>query len=248
MAEEDISFLLTKNAESSNEPFWSKLEKEILIEEASKRGDVLDGKFKGAQSGKAEKNRAWEEITAAVNAKGVFKKRTVKQTKKQWSNLKQRAKKINSAGRYPATGGGPKPPSPSPMDEAMLSFLSGRPSLEGIDGGFDTPATETVEQPVLQSEPGPSKPVCSTLGAVNGSCLPSTSLTAGSGKKKRTRDTDTIHLEVLEAEKEKIKLEMDYIKLKMQKVSSEIELIELKKNTLKSCNFSLPSLSQFSEF
>ena len=48
------------------------------------------------------------------------------------------AKKVNSQNKFPATGGGPKPPSPSPIDEAMMSLLAGKPSLEGIDGGFET--------------------------------------------------------------------------------------------------------------
>lgn len=47
--------------------------------------------------------------------------------------------------------------------------------------------------------------------------------------------------ELFAAEIEKLKLEMEYIKLMMKKVSSEIEILELKKNSL-STNCS--SLSQ----
>ncbi|XP_056012119.1 uncharacterized protein LOC125661742 [Ostrea edulis] len=139
MAEKDIANLISKSSESSNhEPYWSQLEKEILHEEVISRIEIIEGKFKGSQSGKYEKENAWQAVTATVNAKGACKKRTIKQAKKQWSNMKQRAKKINSSGKYPSTGGGPKPPSPSPIDEAMLAFLSGKPSLEGVEGGMET--------------------------------------------------------------------------------------------------------------
>ncbi|XP_061167348.1 uncharacterized protein LOC133176205 [Saccostrea echinata] len=235
MADNDIEFLLTKNNEEKNvnEPYWSKLEKEILYEEASQRVGVLDSKFRGAQCGISEKNRAWEEITAIVDAKGTTKKRTMKQVKKQWSNMKQRAKKLNSQGKYPVTGGGPKPPSPSPIDEAVLSLLSGRPSLEGVEGGL-----ETQNIPNLY-EPGPSS--CSTAQ----STTLQTETSPKDTSRKRKININDIHVEVLFAEKEKLKLEMEYIKLKMKKVSSEIELIEMKKNSLMSS--SCLSLSQFTE-
>lgn len=95
MGEREIDYLISKNVEQTmnqvqNEPYWTPLEREVLYEEVSKRIEVIDGKFKGASSGKAEKNRAWLKITDVVNAKGTVKKRTVKQVKKQWSNMKQR--------------------------------------------------------------------------------------------------------------------------------------------------------------
>lgn len=40
--------------------------------------------------------------------------------------------------KRPKTGGGPKPPSPSPVEQYILDNLEGRPSLEGIVGGIDT--------------------------------------------------------------------------------------------------------------
>ena len=42
--------------------------KEVLQEEVLSRSGIIDGRFKGAHSGKKEKERAWEEIVAAVNA------------------------------------------------------------------------------------------------------------------------------------------------------------------------------------
>ena len=43
------------------------MEKNILYEEVGQRIDIIDGKFKGAQSCKVEKNRAWDEITSIIN-------------------------------------------------------------------------------------------------------------------------------------------------------------------------------------
>ena len=67
MAEADIHSLLSKN-ENPAEPYWTKMEKNILYEEVCQRIDIIDGKFKGAQSCKAEKNRVWDEITSIINA------------------------------------------------------------------------------------------------------------------------------------------------------------------------------------
>ena len=66
MAEADIHSLLSKN-ENPAEPYWTKIEKNILYEEVCQRIDIIDGKFKGAQSCKVEKNRTWDEITSIIN-------------------------------------------------------------------------------------------------------------------------------------------------------------------------------------
>lgn len=73
MGEREIDYLISKNVEKTmnqvqNEPYWTPLEREVLYEEVSKRIEVIDGKFKGASSGKAEKNRVWLEVTDVVNA------------------------------------------------------------------------------------------------------------------------------------------------------------------------------------
>lgn len=74
MGEHEIDFLINKNLEKTmnqvqNEPYGTPLERKVLYEAVSKRIEVIDGKFKGASSGKAKKNRAWLlEITDVVNA------------------------------------------------------------------------------------------------------------------------------------------------------------------------------------
>uniref|UniRef100_K1Q0X5 Tripartite motif-containing protein 3 n=1 Tax=Magallana gigas TaxID=29159 RepID=K1Q0X5_MAGGI len=154
-----------------------------------------------------------------------------------------RAKKINSQTKYPGTGGGPKPPSPSPMDEAMLTFLAGKPSMDGIDGGLETACTATGDQPQLpESEEASCRTACTSTS------VPVQQMAdKNPPKRKRSRDISEIHLEVLEAEKDKLRLESDYIKLKMKKVSAELELIEMQKNSLRNGSLNYLSLSQFSE-
>lgn len=70
--------------------------------------------------------------------------RTSGEAAKQYSNLKQRAKGKLSESKRPKTGGGPKPPSPTPIELSILEQLEGRPSLEGICGGIDTAASSDV--------------------------------------------------------------------------------------------------------
>lgn len=48
------------------------------------------------------------------------------------------AKEKADALRRPATGGGPKPPSPSPVEAEFLSGMGDRPTLSGLASGYDT--------------------------------------------------------------------------------------------------------------
>lgn len=76
--------------------------------------------------------------------------RTSGEAAKQYSNLKQRAKGKLSESKRPKTGGGPKPPSLTPVELSILEQLEGRPSLEGICGGIDT-ADPVETQPSTSS-------------------------------------------------------------------------------------------------
>lgn len=63
-------------------------------------------------------------------------------------------------------------------------------------------------------------------------------------RKRKHLHVNDIHTDVLLIEKEKIKLEMEYIQLKMKKVTSEMELLEMKKNSLSTHCFSLSQLTE----
>ena len=40
--------------------------------------------------------------------------------------------------RRPSTGGGPKPPSPTPVELEMLNSMEDRPTLCSLSSGYDT--------------------------------------------------------------------------------------------------------------
>ncbi|XP_055998875.1 uncharacterized protein LOC125678268 [Ostrea edulis] len=166
--------------------------------------------------------------------------------------MKQRAKKINSSGKYPSTGGGPKPPSPSPIDEAMLAFLSGKPSLEGVEGGMETSVSLHIGKGNGNCREGRTVNECRAVRTIHFQCLSVLSPTCRDEhtlckkkKQRHSREIDTIHRDVLVTEKKKLEFEMELMKLKMQKVRSEIELLEMRKNSFQSSSYL--SLSHFSE-
>ncbi|XP_078331549.1 uncharacterized protein LOC111113567 isoform X3 [Crassostrea virginica] len=129
-------------------PNWTDIEKKILVDEVHHRESILYGRFKGGSGGKAAKEKAWAEVAEAVNASSSSGfMRTSTEAQKQYSNLKQRAKGKLSELKRPKTGGGPKPPSPSPVEQCILDNLEGRPSLEGIVGGIDTAGPYYEDQP-----------------------------------------------------------------------------------------------------
>jgi hypothetical protein len=51
--------------------------------------------------------------------------------------------------KRPKTGGGPKPTSPTPVEQQVLDSLEGRPSLKGLDLGFDTGGKYMLIKPVI---------------------------------------------------------------------------------------------------
>ncbi|XP_061167537.1 uncharacterized protein LOC133176430 [Saccostrea echinata] len=119
-------------------PSWSDLEQSVLIEFVSKNEQKLFGKFKGPGRGKVEREAAWEDVARAVNEFNMYLLSDRKEASKQYANLKARAKDKLSQIERPKTGGGPKPPSSTPVEQAILDTLEGRPSLQGLDSGFDS--------------------------------------------------------------------------------------------------------------
>ena len=63
MTEADILSLLFKN-ENPAEPYWTKMGGKFLYEEVCQQIDIIDGKFKGAQSCKVDKKprMGWKNI------------------------------------------------------------------------------------------------------------------------------------------------------------------------------------------
>ncbi|XP_060085327.1 uncharacterized protein LOC132564712 [Ylistrum balloti] len=90
----------SKRVRSAN---WTEREKILLMESVREREEVLFGKFTGSggQMGLSNKakDKGWEDVAAAVNA----------YIKKQYDNIKQRAKGKLDELKRPKTGGGPVP-------------------------------------------------------------------------------------------------------------------------------------------
>ncbi|XP_061192394.1 myb/SANT-like DNA-binding domain-containing protein 4 [Saccostrea echinata] len=188
-------------------PNWTELEKKILVEEVHAMEGVLFGKFKGGFGGKAAKEKAWADVAEAVNGgSGSGNSRTGVEAQKQYSNLKQRAKGKLSEMKRPKTGGGPKPPSPSPAEKSILDNLEGRPSLEGISGGIDT-ADLLPTQPSTSSDmPEKKKDV------------------RDSGKSSKRRMT------IQDLEERNLCLENDKLQEEIKKIKDERELIQSQKS------------------
>lgn len=148
------------------------------------------------------------------------------------------SKEMNSDDSYSKQGS-----YPPLIDEAELSPLTGKLFLKGVQTGFETHDQQfikveksgtqkaAVNQPKIATTEQPRQSVTSP----NSTTLPKEHSLKG---KHGINDSQS---ELFAAEIEKLKLEMEYIKLMMKKVSSEIEILELKKNSL-STNCS--SLSQ----
>ncbi|XP_071119355.1 uncharacterized protein [Haliotis cracherodii] len=144
-------------AEIKRRPNWTEEERIVLIDNVNKIQHRLFGKFKGCgtQKGGKIKEQAWEEVVNALNAKSGEVKRTVEEAKKQYANLKQRAKDKSDAIRRPKTGGGPKPVSPSFAETLIIENLQDRPTLQGLLDGFDTEDfSGTLSATTASEDPG----------------------------------------------------------------------------------------------
>lgn len=146
-------------------PNWTEKEKLVLVEAVRRREDRLFGKMKGPGGVKNVKikEEAWEEVAEAVNAISETINRSTEEVRKQYANIKQRAKQKSDAMRRPPTGGGPRPSSPTPVETELLNNMEDRPTLCGLSSGHDT------EEVILGIVP-PTLDYSSTATGVAGTC------------------------------------------------------------------------------
>eukprot|EP00745_Piridium_sociabile_P021035 TRINITY_DN32388_c0_g1_i3.p2 TRINITY_DN32388_c0_g1~~TRINITY_DN32388_c0_g1_i3.p2 ORF type:complete len:155 (-),score=21.24 TRINITY_DN32388_c0_g1_i3:90-554(-) len=117
-----------------------------LIEEYKARKEVLQGKFRSNLTNK-EKQRAWQQVSEAVNSVGVVQ-RTVNEVKEKWSKLSTEAKVQLRARKNPPTGSGKSEEMPN-LD-IMGEIFEGSTLIEGIvHGGFDSGESETKGRPMM---------------------------------------------------------------------------------------------------
>jgi len=86
---DDDSTVLEPTTESKH---FSEYEINSLIELVNEKKSIIESK-KTDFGTKDNKNKAWIKIAEAFNSDEKVKKRTFKQPKKKWENLKTRAKK-----------------------------------------------------------------------------------------------------------------------------------------------------------
>ncbi|XP_069133841.1 myb-related transcription factor, partner of profilin-like [Argopecten irradians] len=134
---------------------WTEREKVVLVEEVVKREAVLFGKFHGTSVTSETKQTAWEAVAAGVNAIAQVPK-TVDQVKKQYSNIKQRAKETVDSLRK--TGGGPRQEA-TQSQALLLENIGSRPEVIGLPVNLDTEDTNYSEETCVLKPACPESPV-----------------------------------------------------------------------------------------
>lgn len=217
-------------------PNWTEKERLVLVEAVRHREDRLFGKMKGPGGTKHNKVKeiAWEEVAQSVNAQSCTTSRTVEEIKKQYANIKQRAKEKADALRRPATGGGPKPPSPSPVEAEFLSGMGDRPTLSGLASGYDTEEVrielipEFSNSNIVPSTSNNTDTVCNNPAPVSYQLidLPVAAVTTGQKTSKRRKTIEDEEILTLRAEREKYIQESEFYRAKTKYINLKIKQLE----------------------
>ncbi|XP_069108814.1 myb/SANT-like DNA-binding domain-containing protein 4 [Argopecten irradians] len=142
-----------KKVRSAN---WTEREKVVLMESVRERESVLMGKLTGSGGcgsvSSKYKDKLWEEVAASVNAVGI-EVRTVLQVKKQYDNIKQRAKGKVDELKRPKTGGGPGGAQPTPSESIFIESHDTRPNVVGLAASIDTEDND-LETTINKIQPG----------------------------------------------------------------------------------------------
>ncbi|XP_072207439.1 uncharacterized protein [Excalfactoria chinensis] len=151
---------------------FSDEEKFLILEEFSLRKDILipkSGRYRNTQ----DRQRAWEEIAAAVNALSPVVRRTAEEIRKKWHNMVLDARRELAADKHPLLRQRPQerlfhhifalfnkpgpPPAPSfGLPAAAPELLPHGPAPDRFPGSEERrlPGTESR----LQPNPGPAAP------------------------------------------------------------------------------------------
>ncbi|XP_046400300.1 uncharacterized protein LOC124166696 [Ischnura elegans] len=124
-------------------------ETKLLVDIINKRREVLESKKTDALSN-AKKARAWLDVQDEFNSNEFVRKRTAKQLRKSWDNLKMRKRKelANERQERMKTGGGPMPSTsredfPPEMEIAVPSVSYSPPNAGDCDA-FAVPSVSPV--------------------------------------------------------------------------------------------------------
>ncbi|KAL3881753.1 hypothetical protein ACJMK2_028148 [Sinanodonta woodiana] len=214
---------------------WNEKEKIILVQKVLEKENIIFGKLKGCGGvggvTHSDKERAWVEVTEAVNAISS-EPRTVHQCRKQYDNIKQRAKEKLHEIKMPQTGGGPKPSDP-PLSQQILLELGERPQMCGLYACLDT-EVENLEEEVekitysgnlgYEPLPGPSSQSLSTDSMANKKITSNASTQHFRHKSNKRMKTSYTYAD---AEEENLKLENKKIELETIKLGKNIKENEM---------------------
>ncbi|KAL3863790.1 hypothetical protein ACJMK2_005525 [Sinanodonta woodiana] len=224
-----------------------------LVQKVLEKENIIFGKLKGCGGvggvTHSDKERAWVEVTEAVNAISS-EPRTVHQCRKQYDNIKQRAKEKLHEIKMPQTGGGPKPSDPPLSQQILLGQLGGRPQMCGLYACLDT-EVENLEEEVekitysgmlgYEPLPGPSSQSLSTDSMANKKITSNASTQHFRHESNKRMKTSYTYADNLKLGKDIVKLDLEIIKLKkenemIQKLDANLrlkkEILLLKKEIL----------------
>lgn len=75
---------ITEN--KKRKPNWTEDEKAILLEEFTKRKNILQSRYNPSVT-HSHKSKAWQEITEKINSRNLAVKRTVEEVMKKYENI-----------------------------------------------------------------------------------------------------------------------------------------------------------------
>ncbi|XP_072455922.1 uncharacterized protein [Notamacropus eugenii] len=163
---------------------FSEEEKFVILEEFSLRKDVLVPKT-GRYRNTSERQRAWQEIAAAVNALSPLVQRTPDEVRKKWKNMILDARKELAAAKHPLLLRRPRERLSHDIF-ALLNKTGPEPpeSLDATGPGFRT-----------RGPAGPSGPACKAEGLLDP--VPSSVLRPQGGGIEPSQDREGLcHIEV----------------------------------------------------
>ncbi|KAK7497528.1 hypothetical protein BaRGS_00011168 [Batillaria attramentaria] len=109
-----------------------------LIDAYALKKGLLQSKFKSTLT--VKKNKAWDDILAAVNAVSAVR-RSKAEIQTKWTKLRSETRSILAQKKRPATGGGP-PPNEGPYANIIADIIGNSDLITGIEGGLNTGDTE----------------------------------------------------------------------------------------------------------
>ncbi|XP_033743680.1 nuclear apoptosis-inducing factor 1-like [Pecten maximus] len=208
---------------------WTEKEKVVLVEEVVRREDILFGKFRGSVVTHETKQAAWDAVTFSVNAIAQIQKST-DQVRKQYSNIKQRAKETVDHMRK--TGGGPKTEATA-SQSLLLENIGSRPEVVGLPVNFDTEDSNyNFQLSEMDQDPEETCVLSVVSDDTSGPSTFSSKMNNQHGIKRKNlaQDFRDVETENIKLENVRVKEETKKILLEQEKLKLEIEVLKLKRN------------------